>query len=236
MRLECQRIARAVRIGVAIDADHGDLKRGIEFGIEEARHSAKLLGQDVVAVDMARDETANVAAVLVGAFVSDSIRRGWASSGTAVLRLAGDAREALRARERNELVLFPRRHVIEAVGARVPPQAGDVERRVEVWHGSLERFGARQLNDRYRARFGADMSSDAWLGWFATKVVWESVARLRGSSVALLSYVADPSRRFDGHKGFGLRFDENGELVQPLYVLERRAGAEAWMVVHEVRP
>ena len=39
-----------------------------------------------------------------------------------------------------------------------------------LWDASLERFGATQLNDRYRRRFGVGMDGPAWAGWFAAKL------------------------------------------------------------------
>ena len=93
-----------------------------------------------------------------------------------------------------------------------PASAADTpNRRVVAWDASLVRYGAQQLNDRYRARFGEPMSSDAWLGWFAVKLLWESAARARDATPdALRRYVTDSTRRFDGHKGVGLFFGADG--------------------------
>ena len=90
---------------------------------------------------------------------------------------------------------------------------------LRVWHHRLERFGAAQLNDRFRAA-GIAPDDQAWLGWFAVKLSWE--AAVRGRSPAEL--------RYDGHKGMPLRFNDAGVLLQPLYEV---AGDQ---VVREVKP
>jgi hypothetical protein len=78
-----------------------------------------------------------------------------------------------------------------------------------LWHSSLERFGAAQLNDRFRAA-RIPIDEQAWLGWFAVKVLWD--AGVRGKHPRELSY--------DGHKGKALRFNSHGLLIQPVYRLD----------------
>ena len=86
------------------------------------------------------------------------------------------------------------------------------------WHGALERFGAQQLNDRYRRAIRKDMSGDAWTAWFAVKIVTDSALRLRSNDPArLLAHLGSADAHFDGHKGVPLRFDSTRHLVQPLY-------------------
>jgi hypothetical protein len=108
---------------------------------------------------------------------------------------------------------------------------------VELWHPSLERFGAEQLNQRYERRWGATMDSDAWAGWIAVKILTESALRAQATaSAALLRALTDPKAQFDGHKGRPLRFSvDTRELLQPLYVVARdSSGVER--VVSEVMP
>lgn len=99
--------------------------------------------------------------------------------------------------------------------ARLP--AGLV--RADAWLPTLERYGAAQLNDRFRARFGpsAGMRGPAWAGWFAAKAVAEAALRARADTAAAL-HRALHSARFDGHKGAPLAFAPDGTLAQPLYI------------------
>jgi ABC-type branched-subunit amino acid transport system substrate-binding protein len=100
--------------------------------------------------------------------------------------------------------------------------AGEAE--IAGWHPSLKRFGAEQLNQRYRERFGTSMEPLAWTSWMAVKAAAE--AALRGAGL-LEQAPADLSRRlatlgFDGHKGMRLRFRPSDHaLQQPLYVVSR---------------
>ncbi len=77
-----------------------------------------------------------------------------------------------------------------------------------LWHDSLSRFGAEQLNDRFRAA-NLQIDDHLWLGWFAVKLLWEAGARDR----------APRAMSYDGHKGVPLRFNDAGVLVQPAYKL-----------------
>jgi ABC transporter substrate binding protein (PQQ-dependent alcohol dehydrogenase system) len=90
-----------------------------------------------------------------------------------------------------------------------------------MWHPGLERFGAAQLNDRFRATAGGPMTSPAWAGWMAVKVIWEAFLRSPQKSPPGLSafFVADTTA-FDGHKGMPLSFRRwDHQLRQPLYAV-----------------
>jgi hypothetical protein len=99
------------------------------------------------------------------------------------------------------------------------------------WHASLQPYGAAQLNDRYRARFRDEaMSAPAWRGWFAVKALVESSLAARDpASTDVRDHLH--SGAWDGHKGEPLRFDAHGDLQQPVYVIEARAGQ--WTLVRD---
>jgi hypothetical protein len=107
---------------------------------------------------------------------------------------------------------------------------------VLAWHPALERFGAAQLNDRYRKRFGAAMDERAWAGWMSIKILLDAALKTGTSDrCALERFLVGAQGRFDGHKGVPLYFDPaTRELVQPRYT--PRASGEPEMVdVHENR-
>ncbi|HEU5174652.1 MAG TPA: ABC transporter substrate-binding protein [Gemmatimonadaceae bacterium] len=91
--------------------------------------------------------------------------------------------------------------------------------RADAWSPDLVRFGAAQLNDRFRARFGAgaEMRGPAWAGWFAAKIVVEATLRARAQDAAALAEVLRVAR-FDGHQGKPLAFAPGGELLPPLHI------------------
>lgn len=199
--------AQALRIGVRADPRHPDLSSGARFGATEANYTARLLGFPslLVLLDSAGVSTEPVAATL---------------NGTGVIEFAGPPVLTLSAGA-------------EPRASALPPNGSD-DRRIVVWHASLDRYGAAQLNDRYRAWAGREMSADAWLGWFAVKILFEGGTRVGTDPAALRGWIADPARRFDGHKGAALRFDSTGRLVQPVYVIERRGNA--WTIVRNLKP
>ena len=91
--------------------------------------------------------------------------------------------------------------------------------RADAWSPDLERFGAAQLNDRFRARFGAGatMRGPAWAGWFAAKVAAEAVLRARTQDPEAVADVLRTAR-FDGHQGKPLAFAPDGALLPPLHI------------------
>ncbi|MBA3232047.1 MAG: hypothetical protein H0T05_04445 [Acidobacteria bacterium] len=97
------------------------------------------------------------------------------------------------------------------------PAAGKAaDPRVVAWHPSLFRYGAAELNDRYRKQTGGPMTSEAWLAWFAVKALVDSA--LRAPDAPRCQALA--GTRFDGHKGRPLVFDPTTRVLrQPLYIV-----------------
>ena len=89
------------------------------------------------------------------------------------------------------------------------------------WDASLERFGADTLNNRFRARFTASMTGEAWCAWFAVKVLGEASLRARSVEARpIAAYLRGVTAQFDGHKGRPLSFRAwDNQLRQPLYVI-----------------
>lgn len=87
------------------------------------------------------------------------------------------------------------------------------------WDPQLVRFGAEQLNDRFRHRYAADMTEDAWCGWMAAKIAWEGALRARSPAPGeIRDALLHPDAGFDGHKGRALSFDPSDrQLYHPLY-------------------
>jgi hypothetical protein len=83
------------------------------------------------------------------------------------------------------------------------------------WHPGLERFGAEQLNERFRRRFGIPMDEPAWRGWMAVKIAAELVLRAPAGSDPTTALA---TMSFDGHKGEPLSFEpQDHHLRQPTY-------------------
>ena len=216
--------AVALRVGLVGRDDGGGTALGARLGAEEGARGAALFGGDVRLVvhdDARRLLDAEGAQVLVGGRDDAECERLSALAERGALFLnVGAAGDALRARCRPRTF-----HVAASESMRRAARRGaGSDGEVALWHGSLTRFGAAQLNDRFRARFGRAMDGDAWAAWMAVKVATEAALRARDAApAALAAHLARPGVRFDGHKGTPLSFGATDhQLRQPLYLV--RAG------------
>jgi ABC transporter substrate binding protein (PQQ-dependent alcohol dehydrogenase system) len=88
---------------------------------------------------------------------------------------------------------------------RPRPVVGDAGLDPQAWHWTFERYGAPQLNSRFRRRSGGThMESADWAAWVAVKMVVQ--ARLREPSGAFdkLRAVILDAEGFDGGKGLAV--------------------------------
>ena len=197
--------------------------RGVQLGVEEAARTGALMGRTVELRTMTGPTAAQVRgwrpAALIGGVSARWLREGLAiaeESGIPFLNV-GLTDDTLRGAGCHPLLFHVQASdaMFRAAAAALP------NARPALWHASLERFGAGQLNDRYRARFAAGMDDAAWAGWMAVKILWESSLRARSTApAALLAYLRREATQFDGHKGWPLSFRSwDGQLRQPLYLL-----------------
>jgi len=105
------------------------------------------------------------------------------------------------------------------------PVVGDVGLTPVSWHFALERYGAPQLNERYRQFkkdkiFGPqDAMTDAeFAAWSAVKLITNSInTRLDSSNLDLMSILFDPDSQVDLYKGTrGSVRHWNNQLRQPI--------------------
>jgi len=101
-----------------------------------------------------------------------------------------------------------------------------------VWHHELGRFSARELNSRFRRRFGRPLDGRSWAAWAAVKFVGEAIVRTGTGDLARLLRFLESAPPFDGHKGRPLTFREwDHQLRQPMYLVAPRKpeqGRDAW--------
>lgn len=197
--------------------------RGVRMGVEEAARSAALFGRTVVmveGVDAARLVREDRVQALLGGFATEecaALGDVAERSGVPFLDLGCSADELRGPRCRAAAFHVAPSAAMLGDAAREAGMAGGA---AAAWDARLERFGADQLNQRFRARFGEEMDSQGWVGWFAVKVLWESTLRARSTLPAmLLQYLRGNAAQFDGHKGRPLSFRPwDHQLRQPLYV------------------
>lgn len=220
----------ALRIGLVTPDAASGVARGVTMGVEEAARTGALMGgaaelRTADSVAAAEGLLADGVGALVGGWDVESCRALGALAQAADVPFlnTGCAADVLRGAECGRAVFHVQASdaMYAAALAARPADAGGAARAV-LWHPSLERFGAGQVNDRFRARWGgAEMDGAAWAGWMAAKALWE--ASLRAGSVegaALRAYLERESTQFDGHKGWPLSFrPSDRQLRQPLYLV-----------------
>ena len=217
-----------LRVGALSSSASGDAatgrRLGIQLGIEEAQHAAALFGGSVELVPTTTStlrEQALSAVLGVDDFESCLTLARAADAARVVFMNVGCTDDRLRAADCRATMfhIIPSDAMYRDALAQSHAPAGA---RVTAWDSSLARFGADTLNERFRAQFSRPMTSDAWLGWFAVKVVWESSLRAHATDArTLMQYMARDGVQFDGHKGRPLSFRAwDHQLRQPVYVID----------------
>jgi ABC transporter substrate binding protein (PQQ-dependent alcohol dehydrogenase system) len=92
--------------------------------------------------------------------------------------------------------------------------------RVTAWEATLDAYGAREMNARYRQQFREPMDSSAWATYQAVKVLYE--AAFFGGSLepaAVVAFMTAPTTVFDVYKGIGTSFRAwDRQLRQTLFL------------------
>jgi len=226
--------APALRIGLITRgnslATAASIEHGVRLGAAEAEQTAALFGGDVVLFEQPAGGNAERSAekllgtskvqILIGLAAQDAdVLSRFAESHRVVFFNVVSRAPALRAACRRytfHVEAGDSMYANALMSARSPGNA-----HVALWSPSLSRYGASQINDRYRVKYDTPMDAGAWAGWVAVKIASEAALRARSSNpAAILSYLEAPTTTFDGHKGWPLSFRRTDhQLRQPLYVV-----------------
>ena len=187
-----QTSTEAIVVRVAGEASP-ELQRGIELGIAEMTQTAGLMQRQVT---LASDGSAAATGIIV-ASASAPI-----PAGETVVRIH----------------VSPLPSGAEACEFSVAPADSKTDRSAAAWHPTLSKYGASELNERFRKAHGSDLTEAAYLGWVAVKALVEAELR-RKPDENFCRVVA--TLRFDGHKGRPLFFEAaTRTLSQPLYIVK----------------
>ncbi len=93
------------------------------------------------------------------------------------------------------------------------------------WHWTFERYGAPQLNQRFRRLTGRDMRPEDWAAWAAVRAVIEGVQRVgTADGTAVAGFVRSEALSLDLYKGAPGSFRPwNGQLRQPILLATHNA-------------
>ena len=209
------------------DSSAKSSNNGLTLGIEEARRTGRLFGWEIVVVvppdslpiiEAHRYLIAAVPTAIVGDLTRSSVPALSGASAPLYLDVGNAPKRARSDCGDRTVRLLPSSRPTQTAAkgdSEITTKSSDLV----AWHPALERFGAAQLNERYRKRFGSDMDERAWAGWLSIKVLLDAALRTGTSDrCALERFLLSAAGRFDGHKGVPLFFDpQTRELVQPLY-------------------
>jgi ABC-type branched-subunit amino acid transport system substrate-binding protein len=105
--------------------------------------------------------------------------------------------------------------------SRASPRQG-AGYRGALWEATLDAYGARELNARFAARWGAPMDPPAWTAYQAVKIAYEA-AIATGSRAGgdLAAHLAGEAAVFDVSKGIGVTFRPwDHQMRQSLYLVK----------------
>jgi hypothetical protein len=197
--------------------------RGVTLGIEEARHASHMFGGTIERVDVPADDadkaTREIAttAVLGGDDAATCLALADVARANGCLHLnltcPADTLRNADCRSRSFHVAPSEAMLRDAAGEQADARAA-------AWDPTLAKYGADTLNRRFEARFSSPMTSEAWCGWMAVKVIWEASLRARSTDATTLArFLESNQASFDGHKGRALSFRTwDHQLRQPVYV------------------
>ena len=219
-----------LRIGIVRSAGSISLRKGISLGLEEIGRPAMMFKKAIDLYTSDLDQTTNIRS-MVASLARKSVPVVIAdANATVLLQLAAECTQ-------NGIALFncgsrsdrARRTLcggttfhIEASDAMYRSARAQSPRAksIVLWDARLERYGAAQLNDRFRAFTEATMDGPAWAGWMAVKIAWEAFLR---SPESFRSQLTSEKTQFDGHKGAPLSFRKwDHQLRQPLFAVSDR--------------
>ena len=104
------------------------------------------------------------------------------------------------------------------------PVVGSAGLVAEGWHASWERYGAPQLNRRFKKAANRVMASADWAAWMATKAIIEVALKLPDASQHRRA-LRNQGIVLDGFKGARLSFRSwDQQLRQPLFLAQGGIG------------
>ena len=198
------------------DADGRSLHDRVAWSLRERHFGARIVGDRAVAPGLADAAT-----------VANAVRR---SNADLVLLLVPAEEQlawltALDAEGVQALVAgfpFPAAQTRAFLQAsRAASERLGTAYRALAFEATLDAYGARELNARFRQRFGQPMDPPAWAVYQAVKMLFE--AATFGGSIepeAVLAYFGAPTTVFDLYKGIGTSFRPwDRQLRQSLYLV-----------------
>ena len=206
-----------------IGAIKASAHQGALQGLEEAQQQGDFLGQHYTLVELtaATTDPIDASAVIAALPAVELVAVAAAHPNLPIFNVTRPD-DALRTQcKANLLHVIPNaKTLVDAVAQWqvAHPEAKTV--RAQAWHADFEKYSASQLNNRYREKFKQPMDDSAWAGWAAVKLLSDLVAREQSADPAVLLKALREHLAFDGQKGVTMSFRDNGQLRQPVLLVE----------------
>jgi hypothetical protein len=189
---------------------------GARQGLDEAIMQGEFLGQQY-RLDATPDTAVAIISALPAAGLAELARQ---HPNTPVLNV-GAADDDLRDQcTANVFHVLPSARMAQDATAQWQQAHPDSQVSAQAWHPGFEKYAAAQLNKRYTAQFELPMDDHAWAGWAAVKLLSDTVAREQSAAPAVLLEALRERLAFDGQKGVDMSFRPDGQLRQPLLLVE----------------
>lgn len=199
--------------------ESGSAWKGVQQGVDEANLQGQFLGQNYQIKVVNPDEIDAIDDITVLLMATDEetmlhVARHERLSDVAVFNLTSGSDALREACQPNLLSTMISDSMKQDALAQWQERNPDTPVSAQAWHEDFEKFAARQLNTRFSRSHGIPMDDQAWAGWAASKMVTDSIARTQNlDSSDMLTYLKTEIA-FDGQKGDGMTFREDGQLRQ----------------------
>ncbi len=216
----------ALEVNLAYVGDEGhSALLGVSQGVSEGNQQGQFLGQKYLLKVLPDEQIVTVEdpapSAIFAAVDAGSLRLlSELNPGVPVFNLVEESEDLRALCLANLLHVIPDRKMrSDAIAQWQTKNPGDaVEARA--WHPEFEKYAGRQLNDRFTKAFNQGMDDYAWAGWAATKMLTDSVARVRAADAGVLLKYLRSDLEFDGQKGVTMNFRPNGQLRQVLLLVK----------------
>lgn len=217
-----------------VGSTEGSAWAGIQQGISEANLQGQFLGQsysvEPITVDeLAKLDTTTAVFVSVDTETTLNIAKLPNLANVAVFNITNTADDLRSVCLPNLLNISASDAMRKDALAQWTAKHADTPIKVQGWHESFRKFAASQLNKRFKKEHGVIMDDDSWAGWVGPKMIADTVARTQSSDAATILSFVKTELAFDGQKGAGATFRENGQLRQLLLLIDEnnKIAAEA---------
>ncbi len=194
---------------------------GARQGAAEARIQGRFLGQDYRLEKHPGEGTLPPQGIGIVAAVPAPalLALARAHPEVAVFNVAADDDALRQSCLPNLLHVLPSRRMKADAVAQWQALHPDAGVQAQAWHPAFVKFAARDLNKRFRKAHNTAMDDAAWAGWAAVRMSADLIARGDSQDAPGLLEQLRTALAFDGQKGEALNFRANGQLRQPLLLV-----------------